>query len=270
MSDPSAAAREAARLRNGQFGEQPHTDPGDVLTADPAADIRRTLTVAQWASSDSRDIYHEALQHEAVAAIALAATLARHENPAAKYLTVDRYEDDPVDDFGGYSIMVGNEVFNAFGDPVGSTEPFSASSAWSTYGQGWMAAVTTAATVYADDHEVVDIDEMLKLAETLPADMDRARRQCSRPSLARARTDIAIEDAMAGQQKVQWLAENGEVRTGTVRGAVWTADGQIAGHNIDPRDGHIRITTSTGFELFMPWEAAAQLHERHEMAFQGR
>ena len=31
MSSDAAAAREQARRQNGQFGEQPHTDPGDIL-----------------------------------------------------------------------------------------------------------------------------------------------------------------------------------------------------------------------------------------------
>lgn len=55
--------------------------------------------------------------------------------------------------------------------------------------------------------------------------------------------------------RLAWLIDGGRINTGTAR-CVGDQSGNFAGPDDDIRDLFLRITTTTGFELFMPMAEA--------------
>jgi len=61
----------------------------------------------------------------------------------------------------------------------------------------------------------------------------------------------AVVDAAQRNARVGYLADNGDVVTGTVR-SIGDERGNFLRNDEDIRHGYVRITLSSGFELFRP------------------
>lgn len=86
----------------------------------------------------------------------------------------------------------------------------------------------------------------------------------ARPSMARAYSEGVVAHGTQTERKVSFSRDGGEtVVEGTIRHGAWTSDAQLAGHDVDPRDAHVRITTSTGLDLYLPFSELAGLHEEN-------
>lgn len=84
----------------------------------------------------------------------------------------------------------------------------------------------------------------------------------ARPSPVRMRVEVALLESMQKERPVAFSRDGGEtVIEGTMRRGAWTADAQLASHTVDERDAHVRITTRTGLDVFLPFAELADLRE---------
>lgn len=89
----------------------------------------------------------------------------------------------------------------------------------------------------------------------------------ARPTIARMQTEVAVMDAIHNGRKASFSRDGGTtIIEGTIRHGAWTAEGQVAGHDIDPRDACMRVTTHTGMEMFLPFAEMADIHEAGYLA----
>lgn len=71
----------------------------------------------------------------------------------------------------------------------------------------------------------------------------------------------AIVDAVQRNARVGWLMPNGDVATGTVR-SLGDERGGFIGSGEDVRDAFVRITTSSGWEVFAPIAKVAEQYAK--------
>lgn len=75
------------------------------------------------------------------------------------------------------------------------------------------------------------------------------------------RSYIELLNALSAQSRVTWAEDSGNIRRGTLRGTYrYNSQGAQMAWETPLSIAHIRITTETGFELFMPF---VELWERH-------
>lgn len=77
--------------------------------------------------------------------------------------------------------------------------------------------------------------------------------------------DLAyIVNAASRSSRVRWVSEHGDILEGTVRHIVGDLNGGFLRADEDVRDSFVRITTTLGFEVFMPMHEAVALHHAYK------
>lgn len=108
----------------------------------------------------------------------------------------------------------------------------------------------------------IDIAQAIKIA------VDRPAAKPLRISMEEARTQVQLADAIAEEAHLVWQRpDRDDITEGTLRHGVWTADGQLAPAGADPRDGHVRVTTRTGSDMWVPFDELVQARLADELAW---
>jgi hypothetical protein len=82
---------------------------------------------------------------------------------------------------------------------------------------------------------------------------------------------LALAELLAAVNKeghVRWLDEDANIREGTLRHVVVSPQNYgFLRNDADVRDGYVRITTASGFEMTMAVPGMVDMVQRHTMAF---
>lgn len=108
----------------------------------------------------------------------------------------------------------------------------------------------------------IDIANAVRIAQSRPAP------EPLRPSMAEARIHVQLADAISEEAHLAWQQpDRDDITEGTLRHGVWTEDGQLSPAGTDPRDGHVRITTRTGGELYVLFSDLAASRASGDLAW---
>lgn len=111
------------------------------------------------------------------------------------------------------------------------------------------------------DVQITDSDLAMYVAKRALPDL--------RPPLDMCRADVTLDSNRTAESRIAWWdSGREETREGTLRGGVWTAEGQPA--DGDPRDHHVRVTLTSGLDVYVEWETLAVALMHHEASIRTR